>query len=136
MTIHEIMSIIRTARETFPEIAIRGTASEYLADLTVGSILPESYDWDADRDCSTYDTDSTTLGGTCGIQLPVDNWACRDYDDDAYDQLTKVIAYMSLYGDKLILVGGYNATQGADWASAVSSAEIIVENATYVADIA
>lgn len=75
----------------------------------VGDCCRESYEWDWENDCSTYNTDGEDgqkAGGTCATVIPFDTW---DVDDLA-DAVKKSVECNSNYNGEtqVIIIGRPN----------------------------
>ena len=92
----------------------------------VGDTCRNSYDWDTDEDCSTYDTDGPRqLSGTSCTNVCIE-----DYNLDARDEADLINdLYDTIYnygnGQK-VLIAGDSAAPGND------DAEIIIEDAIII----
>lgn len=94
----------------------------------VGDEARESYDWDYEIDCSTYETTKETLGGTCATSILIDNYSD---DEEIKEALNDAIERAKMYGGfneytQTVLLGCHrncNYTHGND------EKEIIIEQA-------
>ena len=80
------MTELITAIETsgYEYIGIRHLAED--EHYSIGDICRDSYDWDCDMDCSTYDTDEPiSLGGTCAYNTRIQ--AGWDEKEEIIDQM-------------------------------------------------
>ena len=73
---------------SFKWIAVRGTNQP----LEIGETLGTSYEWDYERDVSSYDTEPVELGGVCAVDLTHDN----QWNDwiETEEEMTEVLDYM------------------------------------------
>ena len=129
----ELLNIMKAAhKDGFRSFGIRSINTRISGRANVGDILPESYDWDIEQDCSTYDTTGETLSGTCAVWV---NTEWINYDDEWDPDILKSlesglkIAH-SYYGDECVLVG---SKEGGEWGN--DEREIILEDAQVLAII-
>lgn len=129
----ELIKIMREANENgFRGFGIRSVETEITGYVNVGDILPESYDWDMENDCSTYYTTKETLPGTCAIWISTD-WI--NYDDDRDSNILKSLESAlkiahTYYGDEYVLLG---SKEYGEWGW--DEREIILEDAQVLAII-
>lgn len=96
----------------------------------VGDDCRESYEWDFDADCSTYQTTGETANGTCATALDVDG-----YDEDMIDELAAVIAdavaqnSRTYGGDRSAIIAGDRKNLDA----AVDQGEVRILDAVVIA---
>lgn len=129
----ELLNIMKAAhKDGFRSFGIRSINTRISGRANVGDVLPESYDWDIEQDCSTYDTTGETLSGTCAVWV---NTEWINYDDEWDSDILKSleaglkIAH-SYYGDEYVLVG---SKEGGEWGN--DEREIILEDAQVLAII-
>lgn len=116
------MNITNIINSNFNYIGVRWTCDDEQYDI--GDCCRNSYDWDYDADCSSYDTDSPMeLDGTCAVNTNVDlSW---DDPDELEKKITLAVKKHNYVGT-IIIIGGDRATCGAD------EDEIIIENAVVI----
>lgn len=87
----------------------------------VGDYARNSYDWDAENDCSSEEE----LNGTCSISFDV-SWleGAADLINRIEETISEVRKY---YGDGIVLLGGWASSDGTD------SGEQVIENAKVLA---
>lgn len=79
----------------------------HLADdehYQIGDCCRNSYDWDYEQDCSTYETENPIeLPGTCAYNTGIDpNW---DEPEEIAEKLEKALANANYYGTTVIIAG-------------------------------
>lgn len=77
-------------------------------EYKVGDSCRESYEWDLELDCSTYDTDGEeglTVGGTCATDVErnimseyTDDWEDEAYLNQVADAIKKAVELNEDYG--------------------------------------
>jgi len=77
MDVKNILSTIKSARGSY--IGIRSLTPD--EQYSVGDYARQSYEWDADSDCSAYYTTGETAGGTCCVLAHTCNYSLDDPDD-------------------------------------------------------
>ena len=110
--------------KNFSVIGIRTITDD--ENYNVGDICRNSYDWDFENDCSTYNTDNPVqLNGTCAIEIFVD---C-DIEDMTEEEIINEInnAECNYAGSKKILIGGNSSSYGDD------ENEVIIRDAEVIA---
>lgn len=74
-------------------------------DYAVGDEPRESYDWDHEKDISTYHTNGSTIGGVCTTGI------CTLYDDEIEQNIRTALERVARYGSKRFALihanGGY-----------------------------
>ena len=128
-----VKAVLEAYENGYRNFGIRVTPHE-CNPLAVGDNIPDSYDWDVENDCSTYETTGETLGGACTVGI---NTSCIWFDGSDEDnadlaeeienaiQKAKKAGY---WGEQIILAGnetGCEYGQDAD--------EIILPNAKVIA---
>lgn len=89
-------------------------------NYSIGNTCRNSYEWDYENDCSTFDTENPIeLNGTCSMEITIDG-------DTTEEDLSEMINnFKGKYcGEQVIIIGGYEAEYGSD------ENEIIISNAT------
>lgn len=103
-------------------VGIRGLTND--ENYKIDDELRNSYNWNYEYDCSSYDTDEPEeLDGTCAVDTLIDT--TYDTDDEIIDKINSVINNFS-YTGKIALIAGNVYTYGAD------QNEIIIEDATLI----
>lgn len=129
----EVLKIMKEAyEEGFCSFGIRSIDTKIFGRAECGDILPESYDWDIEEDCSTYETTGETLPGTCAVWVNT-QWINYDneWDTDILNSLESAIKIAhTYYGDEYVLVG---SKEGGEWGN--DEREIILEDAQVLAII-
>ena len=89
----------------------------------IGETCRNSYDWDYENDCSSYNTDPAELDGTCAIKI--------DAEDMTIEEVVSLAKSMDVNycGDQVILIGGYEMEYGAD------ENEVIIKDAVVLATL-
>ena len=115
---------------------IEASGAEYigirhLADdehYNVGDYCRNSYDWDYEHDCSTYETDEPQeLPGTCAYNTKIHSgW---DEPDEIKSKLQKALNASKVYYGNIVIIGGDRVTYGND------EGEIIIEDAVVIATV-
>jgi len=97
--------IIRKAYESGKRaFAVRALAED--ENYSVGDACRESYDWDFENNCSTYDTSGVTAGGTCGVKI-IGYFHFDGSDDEEIESaVAKSIEKAKEYGPDLVIIGG------------------------------
>lgn len=129
----ELLNIMKAAhKDGFRSFGIRSINTRISGRANVGDILPKSYDWDMEQDCSTYDTTGETLPGTCAIWVNTE-WINYndDWDPDILNSLESGLKLAhGYYGDEYVLVG---SREYGEWGW--EEREIILEDAQVLAII-
>lgn len=109
--------------EGYAWIVIRHLSDD--ENYEVGDFCRNSYDWDYENDCSSYDTENPEeLPGTCAYNTGIDSaW---DDDDEIEEKILKAISGSSCYSGKIAVIAGNRAEYGND------QEEIIIENAEVI----
>lgn len=97
-------------------------------NYSIGDYCRNSYDWDYESDCSSYDTDEPTeLDGTCAIDTKIDfQW---DDVSEIEDKLEEAIEASGCYIGNIAILGCDRMDYGSD------EDEIIMEDAIVIAII-
>lgn len=69
-------------------------------EYSVGDIMEDSYQWNFDLDCSTYETDEPeTLGGACATDCADGTWAqfSTNLDDEELDEIVDFVFERLVY---------------------------------------
>lgn len=91
----------------------------------IGDICRNSYDWDYENDCSSYDTNEVELSGTCAVDTRIDLYL--DDEEDIESKLMEALEASDQYFGSIAIIGGNGMEYGAD------DGEIIIEDATVIA---
>lgn len=123
-TMTELIKAIETSGYEY--IGIRHLADD--EHYNIGDICRDSYDWDYDSDCSTYDTDEPiSLGGSCAYNTGIRvGW---DEPEEIIEKLTRALKESSCYYGQIVIIAGDSAKYGYD------EGEIIIGNAKVIAII-
>jgi len=104
-------------------LGVRITADD--EQYTVGDTCRDSYEWDFENDCSTYNAENPIeLDGACAVEIIFEDLE-EMTDKEIMDQIKKVAC--NYVGEQTVLIGGYYATYGND------ENEIIIEDAEVLA---
>ncbi|MFS0783584.1 hypothetical protein [Bacillus sp. 1P06AnD] len=100
----------------------------------VGDYARESYEWDFENDCSTYDSDGEEgerTNGTCATEIELEAWLSEEDAEDLAGRIEKAVEFNKIYGDKqVILVGGHLSKD-----SQLDEGEARIDNAKVIAKI-
>lgn len=124
LNVQEILNKVN--KEGYSVVAIRHCAED--EDYTVGDICRNSYDWNYELDCSTYETEEPVeLEGACGYH--VNGFQNLDDEDieEATEMINKAVKEAELYCGKMVVIAGYSYTYGQD------ENEVIIEDAEVIA---
>lgn len=103
-------------------IGVRWTTDD--ENYKIGDICRDSYDWDYDKDVSSFDTETPIeLNGTCAINTEIDLYF--DESDEVKAKIEAAIKNHNYCGD-IIIIGGNSMEHGAD------ENEIIIEDAVVI----
>ena len=124
LNVQEILNKVN--EEGYSVVAIRHCAED--EDYTVGDICRNSYDWNYELDCSTYDTDDPVeLEGTCGYHVRgFENLDAYEIEEAA-EIFEKAMKEAETYYGKVVIIAGYRYTYGND------VNEVIIEDAEVIA---
>lgn len=124
MNVQEILNKVN--EEGYSVVAIRHCAED--EDYTVGDICRNSYDWNYELDCSTYDTDEPVeLEGVCGYHVRGFENLDTDEIEEAAELLNKALKGAELYCGEMVVIAGHSYTYGND------ENEVIIEDAEVIA---
>lgn len=129
-TINDLVKVMHDAIDSgYRHFGVRSIDTKFYT-LSVGDDVPDSYNWDHENDCSTYDTTGETLNGACAIKLKDwDMWL--DGDDELAEALKRAIETSKIYcNDQTLLIGGRY-----DWEYGEDPDEIIISGAEVLAVI-
>lgn len=97
--------IIRKAYEDGKRVfAVRSLTND--EDYSIGDACRESYDWDFENDCSSYDTNGATAGGTCGVKIRNDFYFDGSDDEEIEVAVSESIEKAKGYGRNLAIIAG------------------------------
>ena len=128
---NELVEAMKNARaEHYNAFGIR-SIRKAAGFLNVGDSCPDSYDWNLEFDCSTYDTTGKRLPGASAVGICWTNlWLDGDDDDDVAEEIGKAIE-MSDNGywfndseHQMLLIGGCDGSTYGD-----DPDEVVIENA-------
>lgn len=132
--IDQLLDVLKSSRSNgYNEWGVRVLPYDVNPMPHVGDDLPESYDWDFERDCSTYDTTGETLGGTSCVGFNAYYIGTPGIEDqDTAQELVRIIEKAtSSYGKhKVIFIGGKDGSRYGD-----DDGEIIIPDAQCLAII-
>lgn len=82
----------------------------------VGDYCRESYEWDLEHDCSTYDLygeEGEKAGGTCATYIESNYFKTDDWERELAERIEKAIEYNRSYdGEQVIIAGDGANTDG------------------------
>ena len=121
-----VEEILRKVNEEgYGVVAIRHCAED--EHYKVGDMCRNSFDWNYELDCSTYDTDEPIeLDGTCGFQIV----GFADLDDDEIEEAEELFNKAmkeAFYCGDAIVIAGNRYTYGDD------ENEVIIWDANVIA---
>ena len=108
MITNQLVEIIKSkSDEGYNAFGIR-SISDRFGRFEVGDNVPDSYNWDFDRDCSTYHTTGETLNGASAVGISIDYlWLDGDDDDELAERIEKALEKSAVYeNDEVMLIGG------------------------------
>lgn len=124
MNVQEILNKVN--EEGYSVVAIRHCAED--EDYAVGDICRNSYDWNYELDCSTYDTDEPVeLEGACGYHVRGFENLDADEIEEATEIFEKAMKEAETYYGKVVIIAGYRYAYGND------ENEVIIEDAEVIA---
>ena len=124
MNVQETLNKVN--EEGYSVVAIRHCAED--EDYTVGDICRNSYDWNYELDCSTYDTEEPVeLDGACGYHVRGFENLDADEIEEATEIFEKAMKESETYYGKVVIIAGYRYTYGSD------ENEVIIEDAEVIA---
>lgn len=115
--------IKKITEENYKWIGVRHLSDD--EDYSVGDFCRNSYDWDYENDCSSYDSENPEeLPGTCAYDTKINsNW---DDEEEIENKILKAISESDCYYGKVAVIAGNYAEYGND------PEEIIIENAEVI----
>lgn len=121
----EIIEAIENSKEAW--IGIRHLADD--ENYEIGDYCRPSYDWDFEKDCSTYETEEPQeLPGTCAYNTRIQvGW---DEPEEIIEKLEKALRASACYMGQIVIISGNSAEYGND------DGEIIIKDAFVLAKIA
>lgn len=124
LNVQEILNKVN--KEGYSVVAIRHCAED--EDYAVGDVCRNSYDWNYELDCSTYDTEEPAeLDGTCGYHVTGLENLDEDEIEEATELLNKALKGAELYCGKMVVIAGHSYTYGND------ENEVIIKDAEVIA---
>lgn len=136
MNCDELLDVIKNSyKDGYNAFGVRVLPSDVdVANIYVGADVRDSYDWDFESDCSTYDTTGETLGGACCVGFR-DDYLGTEMDEEDNEEclkeLKRIIAKSACYGDhNVVLIGGKDYSESG-W----DDGEQIIPNAKILAII-
>lgn len=127
MTKNEMMNLIKKAyKDGYRDFGVRAMDTEYQA----GEDVPDSYDWDIENDCSTYNTTGETLPGACAVFFAVDGIQLDEYEDAEENLNAAIEQAKRYYCDHLYIIA---SKFGSEWGN--DQNEIILRDAQVIAVI-
>lgn len=83
----------------------------------VGDYCRESYEWDLEHDCSTYDLygeEGEKAGGTCATYIESNYFETDDWERELAERIEEAIEYNRSYdGEQVIIAGDGDCTDGS-----------------------
>ena len=102
-------------------LGLRGTRPD--ENYKTGDTARNSYDWDAENDCSSDEE----LNGTCSVSIDI-SWL--EGADDLIERIENTLEDVEQYhGKNIVLLGGWHWSRGTD------GGELVIENAKVLAII-
>ena len=124
LNVQEILNKVN--KEGYSVVAIRHCAEDEA--YAVGDICRNSYDWNYELDCSTYDTDEPVeLEGACGYHVRGFENLDADEIEEATEIFEKAMKEAETYCGKVVIIAGNRYTYGND------ENEVIIEDAEVIA---
>lgn len=112
---------IGTIRE-YKVIGIRGLTGD--ENYNIGDFLRNSYQWDYENDCSTFDTDNPLeLNGACAKDTEIDTFF--DEDEDIIEKINKILKDFDYNGDRVLVAGN-------DYEYGMDENELIISDAVVI----
>lgn len=102
-TIEKILEIVKA--EEYSHYGLRAISED--EEYSVGDWARESYEWDFEEDCSTYETTGERAGGTCCVKIFLDFVEEENEAKEIERVLSKARDYAN--GGKIVLLGGRRA---------------------------
>lgn len=75
----------------------------------VGDYCRESYEWDLEHDCSTYDLygeEGMKAGGTCATYIETNYFETDDWERELAKRIEEAIEYNKGYGGEQVIIAG------------------------------
>jgi hypothetical protein len=72
----------------------------------VGDDCRQSYDWDVENDCSTYQTTGELAGGTCATHIDTQAFDKDDRAAELAERIAEIVKTNSVYGGQQIIIAG------------------------------
>ena len=75
----------------------------------VGDYCRESYEWDLEHDCSTYDLygeEGEKAGGTCATYIETDYFETDDWEVELAKRIEEAIEDNKVYGGEQVIIAG------------------------------
>lgn len=118
------------ANQQYKVFGIRTMDADH--EYQAGEVVPNSYDWDIEADCSTYETTGETLPGACAVEINLcDYWLDGSDDEEAQQVIDKALEMAEGYpGNTVFLIAGCG-----DYEYGNDPQEIIIESAEMVMKI-
>lgn len=122
-----VEEILRKVNEEgYGVVAIRHCAED--EHYKVGDTCRNSFDWNYELDCSTYDTDEPIeLDGTCGYHIAGFENLDEDEVEEATELFNKALKNSSIYGGTVVVIAGNRKSWGND------EDEVIIDDAEVIA---
>lgn len=115
--------IKKITEENYKWIGIRHLAND--ENYTIGDFCRNSYEWDYEYDCSSYDSENPEeLPGACAYDTRIDSvW---DDEEEIEEKIRKAISESDCYSGKIAVIAGNSAEYGNDPEEIIiSDAEVI-----------
>lgn len=122
MTMERLVNEVMNSGYAF--IGIRHMADD--ENYQKGDWCRNSYDWDYEVDCSTYDTGSPVeLPGTCAYDTRIElGW---DEPEEIKEKLEKALEGSSAYFGEIIIIGGDRMEYGNDEEEIIINCAMVIE---------
>lgn len=78
----------------------------------VGDYCRESYEWDREHDCSTYELygeEGEKAGGTCATYIETNYFETDDWELELAKRIEEAIEYNKSYGGEQVIIAGDGA---------------------------
>lgn len=116
--------------ENYHAVGVRSICDD--ENYAVGDDCRDSYDWDFENDCSTYDTDKTTARGTCATHIDTEYFATDDWANELAERIEQIVQANSVYGGDQVIIAGNN---GVNNDGSMDDGEIRIINAFVIATV-
>lgn len=113
--------------ENYNVVGVRSVCDD--ENYAIGDDCRQSYDWDNENDCSTYNTSQVTAGGTCATHIDTQYFATSDWDYELADRIAKIVGDNSVYGGQQIIIAG----NGVNNDMMLDPGEVRIRNAYVIA---